>query len=523
MPTLEITNWGGPLVRKKDGPINSGLVKFDNSWGYDPYSNPGNLTWMEQPTSILTIGSIAGAVVAQEHHVEYPFSYAYVVTNDGTLRKVNVANDSPSVVGALFNAPSAANGADIVFYGTTEKVFYGDDGGIQKINIDGSGAASIVGTSSVVANVPRPMTTFLGKVYFGNSNNIGEIDTTETITTGSKLSPALPMGVVVRDLDVTPDGNYLRLTAMKYNPTSGFISPDTAQNAGIQSYRFLWNGIDNSFTSYESYEGIGLTASAAFGSHDYSTGYDSTGSAILSGSTKIVSLIGNSSPFSPGLLSVGNMLGIVSTEYDDSTGRTNGCVYLYGKYDSETPGGLFRMLKLSAPVQPDIITMPICTNVSNILHIPSVIGVGTLNRQGKVYFSTQEASSSSGNSYICRLWKFSTAPVGVGSIVGGVYETQTQLFSKRVAIKQVRLYTDPLVAGNSFTIDLIGSGGSVLAGTSRNFTVGTNVTALDDMVQYTPQSKPTYAIAARITNASVTGTKNWVANKLEIDYADAGN
>ena len=46
MTTLEINNLGGPLTRRNNGDINSGEARFETSWGYDPYSKPGNLTWM---------------------------------------------------------------------------------------------------------------------------------------------------------------------------------------------------------------------------------------------------------------------------------------------------------------------------------------------------------------------------------------------------------------------------------------------------------------------------------------------
>ncbi len=69
---------------------------------------------------------------------------------------------------------------------------------------------------------------------------------------------------------------------------------------------------------------------------------------------------------------------------------------------------------------------------------------------------------------------------------------------------------------------MIGSGGSVLSGGSAKFAVGTNVDAGTDMVQFNPQSAPTYAVGIRITNASVTGVRNWTASKVEVDWEDAG-
>ena len=85
------------------------------------------------------------------------------------------------------------------------------------------------------------------------------------------------------------------------------------------------------------------------------------------------------------------------------------------------------------------------------------------------------------------------------------------------------MYTEPLIGGNDFIIDLIGSGGSVISGGSQRFVVGTgSVASGTDMVLFNPAIAPTYALGARITNSSTTGVVNWTATKLEIDYSPAG-
>jgi len=142
-------------------------------------------------------------------------------------------------------------------------------------------------------------------------------------------------------------------------------------------------------------------------------------------------------------------------------------------------------------------------------------------RHGIPYYSTVEEDNGSTNR-LHKLWKMPTGPT-TGSVVSGVYETQTQLFSKKQAIKEVRVYTEPLVGGNDFTVDLIGSGGSVMNGGSQRFQVNTGSIATGtDMVQFNPGMIPTYALGVRITNASVTGVANWTGLKLEVDHMEAG-
>jgi len=49
METLVVDNFQGRLTRYKDGKINSGFAKYTSTFGSDPLSSPGNLTWFEAP------------------------------------------------------------------------------------------------------------------------------------------------------------------------------------------------------------------------------------------------------------------------------------------------------------------------------------------------------------------------------------------------------------------------------------------------------------------------------------------
>ena len=535
MPTLTITNFGGGLTRRNTGDIDSGLTKFESSWGYDPFSKPGNLTWFEQPTSILSLDDSDGPIVAIKQRSEATGNRVYAVANDRNLYKISLSSgsspgselDTPSVVGALINMGGTAmfeNGGDIRFYGSTEKIFVSSRG-IQKINFDGSGVTSIAGTEA--SGVPRPMATFLGKLYYGNANNIGEIDSTELLVTEDRLSPALPSGFFVQDLDPTPDGNYLQITAtrnrpdLNYNPL-GTSQPDQSMS---ESYKFLWNGIDAGVTSQEFYPGIQLTASEIMGEEDNSFGYEQSGAAILSGSIKELALPNNLPPFFGATFGVSNMLGFATVEYVPDDKGYRGAVYNYGQYDSETRPGLYRTLRFNAVTAgSDVVVVQSAKNVSNHIYAHSYRGLpSSVAASGKMYITATEASALGAPVGPHRILKFNTNPIGVGSIVAGVHETQTQLFSKKTAIKEVRVYTEPLVGGNDFTVDLIGSGGSVMSGGSQRFEVNTgSVATSTDMVHFNPAMSPTYALGIRITNASVTGVVNWTALKVEVDTEPAG-
>ena len=525
MTTLEINNLGGPLTRRNNGDINSGEARFETSWGYDPYSKPGNLTWMEQPTSIQTWNDPQDPLHIMKQRTETNVNYVYGVGGSNDLYRITVNSatnpnvDTASIIGDVSN--SFIRGPGIAFYGSTPKIFLGKDTDIQKMNFDGSSASIIAGG---LTSYPRPMTVFLGRVYFGNGNNLGEIDSTEVVTTVAKLSPALPNDLIVRDLDVSTDGNYLQMTVSRTNAqrVTG-DDEDISSASAADSFKFYWNGIDSSVSAFESYPGLVLSASEVQSDQNYTFGYDSNGAGIFLRSEKAVSLPGTTVPNTNATFSVGNVLGFAATEFENNRFRT--AIYHYGQFDREAQPGLYRLLRQPAQVRDDVTAVLSCINVSNRLYQPSIWGfANNLAGVGKLYYSTRElplGGSTENNTQL--LWRFNTVPTGTNSIVAGVYETQTQLFSKKTKISEIRVYTEPLVGGNDFVVDLIGSGGSVMAGGSQRFQVATgSVVTGTDMIHFNPAMAPTYALGVRITNASVTGVANWTASKIEIDYEPAG-
>lgn len=522
MQTLEITNLGGPLTRRNTGDINSGLAKFVTSWGYDPYSKPGNLTWLEQPTSILTWAGSQGPMAIMKQRTEGDVNLVYGVANNANLYRITVNSssnpnvDSPSIISALAGGFGDSRGAGMVFYGSTEKIFIGDNGTIQRVNFDGS-SPSVLG--SVLSGVPRPMITFLGKIYFGNGNNIGEVDSTELITNHAKLSPALPAGLYVRDLDVSTDGNYLQIIASRTNAAYplGDLNDRTSSGAA-DSLRFYWNGIDSAATAFENYSGAVLSTNVVKADQNFTFGHDPSGAALFLGTEKSLSLPNVSAPHPTAAFLSGNILGFGTTEYEESSTRFRTGIFNYGQYDEETPKGLFRLLRQSAQIRDDIISVSACIGVSNRLFAQEAFGyANNISGTAKLYYSTQEQPATYTTSLVQKLWRFETVPNGVGSVLAGVYETQNQLFSKKVKPGEIRFYTEPLVANNAFTLAILNSGSSIIA--QNTYTVGTNVSAGDDLIRFKPEIAPTQAVGLRITNS---GSANWTGLKAEIDWENAG-
>jgi hypothetical protein len=167
----------------------------------------------------------------------------------------------------------------------------------------------------------------------------------------------------------------------------------------------------------------------------------------------------------------------------------------------------------------DIVHIPCQILVSNFAQGSSSNGYASkIFGTPKIYYSTLETSSAPTTKY--KFFKWSPITTGLGTPqAGALYQTQTQIFSKKVKVGEVRIYAEPWIAGNDFTVDLIGSAGTPIPGGSKTFTAGSNLTIGDDFAWYTPQMSPTYAVGLRITN---NGTTNHVINKVEIDYSLGG-
>lgn len=536
MITLLIDKFDGRLTRQTTGTMDSGLVKYATSYGNDPFSNPSSLTWFEAPTQIdPTAAVITDLIVAARPRLESGITYVYAVGHTGRLYKIQVNDpttynpnyDNPVLLTTLTsNTPTFKYGSSIQFYGATEKIYIGHDKGVTSVNYDGSGEAFVGVLGTWTQNVPRPSVNFIGITYWGNGTNIAAIDSTATVTTYTKLAPAFPIGTFVRDLDISPDGTYLQAIVSRLNsPDLTSATQDTTSLSSTDSYRFLWNGIDLGYTSFESYSGYSINSNISYGQHSYTMGYDLGGAAIYAGASKIISLPNSVSPNFESMFSTGNLMGFGAPEQDTSV--LKGSLLAYGQYDSEVPLGLFRFFRKTATApETDIIQMPVCLTVSNLFKGSSAAGYSN-NQIGsaKIYFSTLETSSAPTTKY--RFYKFTTVPTGLGTAIAGVYETQNQtsirlfrnILRKKLQVKEVRVYTQSLVTNNAFTIDIIGRDGTVIAGTTKTFTVGTNATVGDDFVQYNPVMAPSHSIGLRITNV---GTANWVCDKVELDIDEAG-
>jgi hypothetical protein len=541
MITKVIDNFGGRLTRENIGDMNSGRAKYATTFGNDPFAQPGQLSWQETPIRIDSGGTvITDMIMAGKERIEAGITYVYAIGHLARLYKIQVndtasknANyDNPVLITTLItNLPTFTRGASMEFFGTTEQIWIGHDKGVTRINFDGTGEAFVGVLGSWTQTVPRPLRQFIGNIYAGNGTNIAEITQAAVVNSYTKLSPGFPANTQVRDMGVNLTGTYLEIIVARLAlPDLTSIVQDTTFMSSFESYIFKWNGVDTGYTSFQTYPSFSINTSVGFGSYNYTFGYDLVGATVFDSVKKLLTPVLTIAPLPNAVGANGNLVGWATTEYYPQApgiGNLRMCNFIYGPLDNEIGIGWWRQMAMSATgTETDILRIPWQILISNWVVGSSSNGYpGNIVSNGKIYFSTIETSASPTTKY--KLYKWFPVPTTVLPYIGGVYETQNELsirlfrniLKRKLKVHRIRVYTQSLVANNSFRLDLIGRDLSVLAGGSYTFTVGTTATAGNDLVEYTPAIAPQHSLGLRITNL---GSKNWVCNKIEIDIDESG-
>lgn len=530
--TLTVDNFKGSMTAYQNGDINSGFSYVVNTFANNPFVKPGNLTWCNSSTQIDSAGSvITDLIMTGKERVESGILYVYAVGHTGRVYKIQVNDpttfnpdyDNPVLLATITSgSPTFTRGGSIDFFGATEKIYIGHDKGITSLNFDGTGEAVVGVAGSYTQTVPRPLKQFLGKLYFGNGTNIGEIDSTATVTSYTKLSPAFPDNTQVRDIDVSPTGTYLEMVVTRLAlPDITAATQDTTITSNVSSFTFKWNGTDNGYTAFDTFPSYSLTANIMFGPHQYTFGYDQFGAAVYNPTSKLITMQEVVSPLPNAVTSSGNLLIHMSPLHFE--GFLEADILVYGTLDFEVGPGYWDLFgQYATGTETDVVQVPLFMPVSNFgLGISSNGYTNNIFGTSKFYFSTLETSSAPTTKYKFYKWILNTSPsVSSGTPLNeAVYQTQTQLFSKKITIKEVRIYGEPWVANNSFSIGLIGSSGSAMTNGSQTFSIGSGLTVGDDFAWWTPDVAPTYALGLLITNL---GTANHTITKIECDYTIGG-
>lgn len=554
--TIVINNFGGRLTRILNGDLNSGFAKFRSSFGYDPFTKPMNLTWLGQPSSIAAVSDVVVAGINRDY-TAVNLQTVFAVGSNSKIYKILVNNttlDNPnvdSVIGIASLSGVYNQGTGMQFFGVNEKLYVSSSnnivvtgsvllGGINN-SFELNGQSSIIANSSYMAGSLHPLAKFAGKLIFGNGPSIGAVDSSGIVISSvftvnnylgnqySQLFPPLPMDQTVRDLDVTPDGNYLQMSATDVTNDLYFFPAFDGEGAVLgQGAIFGWNGIDQGVTTALTIPGGNAPALQTYLQNYMFFLNDTFGAAVSDGTRKILTLPGNKVPVPNATTVNGNFLSWMAPEVTGT--KRVASLYYFGSLDEENPVGLYRLLRYETTLANGFVFQvpynALVTGNYQSLNVSrtSVVTQGV----GKHYFSTFNVSSTVGIDTTTpgafSFNKFIVSSTNNDPPQLGVYETQTQLFSKRVQLSQIRVYTEPTIAGNGFQIDVIGSDGAVIEnGTfSYVFTAGIDETKLEGALQrinFNPDMDTGYAFGIRITN---TGTTNMTTKKVEIDWTPSG-
>ena len=548
--TLELTNFGGRLTRINNGKIDSGLAKFDSSFGYNPFIKPGQLTWFRSLGNLGNFGA-TGLFIAGCSRIESGVLQNYVLTSSGEIAKMTAEGAGGSFLTFSGNStthlslgsPTFNYGGDICFFGATDTLYIAHDKGVTKCKTDGS-AETQVGTWDATHFTPitsrRCFYPFVSKLsgyclYVANSepsvtysNNLAEVSSAGTVNSYNILSPALPVGSYIKDLDISSDLTYLLISSSTI-PSELLAPVNDGLNSGSgESYLLKWNGADTGVTTGTALPSFSMSALQTFGNNQMMFMYDSLGASLYDGAQKILTMRNNKSPFPPAVCSTGNFVSWTSPDVylnpDTGVYKMYGSMYYYGSLNGETIG-LYRMFRqTSNQVGGVIYQMPY--NQFTTSRFISVDTTPTISEKSNgTHMISFIDYSGSGGSTVNNLWIFYSSPPDINnSPILGVYETQTELFSKRISLSGIRVYTEPTATGNGFQLDLIGSDKKIITNGTFNYSysAGTDITQLQgalERINFNTNCKNLYALGLRITN---TGTSNMTINKIEVDYTESG-
>lgn len=490
------------------------------------YDTPTLLTTLILYTLTSTTGFNAGdAVTSSSGGVGVVLSVASpqitIQITSGTFQVSDTITDTTTVTTTNITTvanPTFNHGGYLERYGPY--VFIGHDTGVMRVDVNGANQTIVGSPASWTSDVPRPLKVFIGNLYVGNANNIAEITSGYTVTTYGKLNPAPQSIYRIVDLDVTADGVYLVLSSPRVIPENiTSVDPDTNQIPDADSVIEYWNGTDNGITRFNTFPPFNLSAYLTFASYEYVFGNNGISASFGTPSDKILTLSNMYPPLPNAMSTIGNMIIWMSPEYVN--GKLNASLHAYGQFDSEYSLSQYRhLLQSSTLTNGDVLKVPSMLPVTNFTYGGQTSGyTNNIIGKGKIYFSTLEYN---GSTTAYGFWAFDIFPIVSNNALGGVYETQQQLFGKKVVCKEVRIYLNPVVAGNSFKIDLIGIDGNVLTDSSglNTFTEGTaRLASGETLAWYNPQHQPSAAIGIRVTNL---GTVTPVIQKIELDIVAAG-
>lgn len=537
--TLVIDNFAGEITPDLIGSLNSGLCPISlNTSGKAPTGNPyqtkglqflegfqsfGGNTFVDPVLHTFKYGAIASPSSVA------PAPVIYGVGMEGHFYQILAANpstpapDADSVVKFANTIGDVLHWGGGIFYDAGQNiVVVGTDSGVywsssSALSNPSSATWTAVTGSGFTGSMPRPMCQFLGTLYVGDSNKLVSLSSNySAIVSSNVLSPGLPAGYTIRNLEVSADGTYLVITATQQVAIADF-EIDLGQQAvysARDSIVLYWNGTDNGYTSLQFFKGMNIVSLKSSASQTVMFAKDSRGFGIFDTSGNRLASIDdlntingiNFTPYPPLLFSVDVMGKMFYFQFQMGTSLD---IY---QFDSETN-------KLYSLAQS---TIPSNGSVVGGCCIASVHALGVISgswqevTRFKLYFFFKNLTGPAYSAFYLHLQNY-------GGTIGGAYTTQYQEFGRKIRPVQLRIYTVPTVTGNSFAVRLFDLALNSLINKTYTFAAGTDSTKAQGAmtkIGFSVACKPVSSVAFSIVPIASTP---FFVEKAEIDYIDIEN
>lgn len=352
-----------------------------------------------------------------------------------------------------------------------------------------------------ISGVPHPISDeFFGGFFIGNGPYLADFNSNSLTLNSSRLSPTFPKNYVINSLTVDGEGRYLRINGTT-GTTQDIITTDpSAPTQAPISRTIYWNGIDETYDSYDPFTQTNMSSMFSFLGNDIGFGQDFWGASMFqtqSGSVdKMLDIKEIRAPNYGSITSTGSLLLFAAPYYVQNAWKCG--IFSFGTLDDQDQPGIYSLLGI-APSDSNTI----CTAVGMLRLVQNRYrkSDGTYSTNSKFYVSTYET----GTTPHANFYSFSLTS-GQGTASAGVYETQIEEFTMMQQIDRVAFYIKPSTTGVSFKLDLIDVDSSVPSGASFTYTyaAGTDETLLQGSLEFFEwanlQIKNMQALGLRITN-----------------------
>ncbi len=529
--TLTIDNFSGEITPDMIGSLNSGQCPIAlTPYGKLPfgrYKNRG-LQFIEG-NNLIASNFFEAPLHTVKVFINTPSLAPTVFTVDwgGAAYNIQVANTTVPTPDVDTKVQFTNSIADTLHYGggmfydpNAKVIVVGTDGGAYYTNANPMGNPTTATFTAVsgswnLIGIPRPVCFFRGTLYVGDGEKLVSLNSSYTaIASNSVLALTVPVGWVIRNLKVSPDGTYLIITASPRTQVNDFRI-DQGQQPQFQpldSVVLYWNGSDAGYSSMQYFAGLNIV-SLAVSSTDavmFAKDIDGIGIYDLTGNKLAyiddVSENGEANqfqsypPYPWSIDAIGKKFFFLFQQGNN--------LYIY-MFDLETRKLVSLYQDSSANTGSVVGGLCIASIAANSV----ISGSWQLTTKSKLYYFFTKITGGTSYGYYIHLGNY-------GGNMAGLYPTQFEEFGRKIRPVSIRVFTYPTAAGNSFIVRLQDIQLNNLFNQTYTFAAGGDLTKAQGAltkIEWQVKSKAVDAMSLQILpNASTP----FFVKKVEIDYLD---